>query len=516
MVPLEPSNMQNTTNLPTNGNPNEHSCNLIYPSYLQYAGNVTPTMSQAELAMYHHQSMGSPPKSTFLQAIRAHPTLFSTFPGLNYELIHKHLPLSTATMKGHMILRQQGLESTAQNNRRAVMDARLVIKDMCPTEHICSAVEDEIYCFAVIGDQNENTIYSDLTGQFPVRSFEGMSYIFVAYVYKLNAIMLRPMKSREDDSMVQAFTSIYSELEAAGHKPKLHVLDNECSRAVQNFLISQGTARHNVESHNHRANAAEPAVKTAKYHIIAHIATLDDNCPIQLWSKMLPQMQDTLNMLRTSRQPGGRSTYEELNGAFDWGKTPLAPLGTKGMIFIHPETRHTFAPHCDKAFVVGRARHHHKLLEFYVPTTKGYRITGTYRLDPTHWTMPTVSEQDKTIVAASDLLEMYEHIPPPSAKLKQKHIAILKELNTILSNNGKRVVNTGEPRVDGTQPPRVVAAAPPRVRSGMSTSNSPTCPRNLRTTPRVHQRLTRSNTPMPTVMEVAEPPRTTLHFNSIF
>lgn len=43
--------------------------------------------------------------------------------------------------------------------------------------------------------------------------------------------------------MVEAFTSIYSKLEAAGHTPKLHVLDNECSRAVQKFLIGQGTAR---------------------------------------------------------------------------------------------------------------------------------------------------------------------------------------------------------------------------------------------------------------------------------
>ena len=51
------------------------------------------------------------------------------------------------------------------------------------------------------------------------------------------------MKSREDASMVEAFTSIYADLEAIGHKPKLHVLDNECSRAVQNFLKIKDTAR---------------------------------------------------------------------------------------------------------------------------------------------------------------------------------------------------------------------------------------------------------------------------------
>ena len=126
------------------------------------------------------------------------------------------------------------------------------------------------------------------------------------------------MKSREDANIVESFTSIYTELETVGHKPKLHVLDNEYSGAVQKFLVKKGTARQNVEAHNHRANAAEPAAKTAKYHIIAHVATLDHQCPIKLWSKMLPQMQDTLNMLCTSPNNNKLTANEELNGKFDW------------------------------------------------------------------------------------------------------------------------------------------------------------------------------------------------------
>ena len=153
---------------------------------------------------------------------------------------------------------------------------------MISTEHMCSAHEDEIYCFAVIGDKNENTIYSDLTGQFPVRSYDDMVYICVACVYKFNAILLCAMKSIEDANMVEAFTSIYADLEVICHKPKLNVLDNECSRAVQNFLNMKDTTRQNVENHHHNTNTAEQAVKTVKYHIIGHIATMDASCPIQL------------------------------------------------------------------------------------------------------------------------------------------------------------------------------------------------------------------------------------------
>ena len=58
--------------------------------------------------------------------------------------------------------------------------------------------------------------------------------MFIAYVYKLNAIFMIPMKSREDDSMIAAFEEVYTKLEGLGHKPQLHILDNECSKCIQN------------------------------------------------------------------------------------------------------------------------------------------------------------------------------------------------------------------------------------------------------------------------------------------
>ena len=119
----------------------------------EYVANMVKTTSKAELAKYHHQSIGSPPKSTFLQAIKNHPKQWHTFPGLTYELISQHLPPSTATYKGHMIRTRQGARST-RNNRQEVLDARLDITYMFPSEQVCSAEEDELFCFAVLGDQN--------------------------------------------------------------------------------------------------------------------------------------------------------------------------------------------------------------------------------------------------------------------------------------------------------------------------------------------------------------------------
>ena len=81
----------------------------------QIAANAitqVPTMSKAELAMYHHQSLGNPRKDTLLRALKRHPGQFATFPGLNWDLIQNHLPPSEATDKGHMIMTRKGLKST--------------------------------------------------------------------------------------------------------------------------------------------------------------------------------------------------------------------------------------------------------------------------------------------------------------------------------------------------------------------------------------------------------------------
>ena len=106
-------------------------------------------------------------------------------------------------------------------------------------------------------------------------------------------------------------------------------------------------------------------------------------------------------MFRTSRNDTPKTAYQELEGKFDWNAMPMVPLGTKGSVYIHPDNCNTFAPHCDGRFTVGRAPRHYRLLEFYIPATRGYRLSGTYRLYPQYCRMPTITEEDKTVEAAT-------------------------------------------------------------------------------------------------------------------
>ena len=51
--------------------------------------------------------------------------------------------------------------------------------------------------------------------------------------------MLRTMQSRKDIDMVATFKEIYNKLNAKGHHPALHVLGNECSKAVKQYFTSE-------------------------------------------------------------------------------------------------------------------------------------------------------------------------------------------------------------------------------------------------------------------------------------
>ena len=73
--------------------------------------------------------------------------------------------------------------------------------------------------------------------------------------------------------MVATFKEVCEELKENGHQPKRHVLDDECSKAVKTYVTSTQTNIQLVEPHNHRVNAAKPALKSIKYHALISFAT---------------------------------------------------------------------------------------------------------------------------------------------------------------------------------------------------------------------------------------------------
>jgi hypothetical protein len=101
-----------------------------------------------------------------------------------------------------------------------------------------------------------------------------MQYIFVAYVYDLNAIIGCAMPYCTIASMVTAFTKVITILKAGHYQPAPNVMNNECSAAVKKYIKSENINIQLITPHNHCVNVAERAIATFKEHFVAAIATI--------------------------------------------------------------------------------------------------------------------------------------------------------------------------------------------------------------------------------------------------
>ncbi len=107
-----------------------------------------------------------------------------------------------------------------------------------------------MFCFAALADMHTGIMYTNGTGAFPVRSFHNMQYVFVAYIYDLNAILVRAMPSKNDEAMIAAFKDILATLNTREYAPTLNVMDNECSKAVKAHIQRNNMDIHLVPPHN--------------------------------------------------------------------------------------------------------------------------------------------------------------------------------------------------------------------------------------------------------------------------
>jgi hypothetical protein len=176
--------------------------------------------------------MCSLPVLTLLQALDLSEEL-DTIPSLTTALIKNHLPRSTATDKGHM-RRHQANTASMRNMQSNIIAAHAEVDCMFPPQEIC-AMQD-VFCFAVLAYAITGTMYTNITGAFPVHSFKSMQYVFVAYIYDLHAIIIWAMPFHTNASMVQAFTKVIPILKSGGYHLALNLMNNECSSRVKKFI----------------------------------------------------------------------------------------------------------------------------------------------------------------------------------------------------------------------------------------------------------------------------------------
>ena len=63
-----------------------------------------------------------------------------------------------------------------------------------------------------------------------------MNYQMIAYHPDANGILIQPIKNRQAQTLVEAWSKINLRLETAGLKPNTWILDNECSKDLKNAM----------------------------------------------------------------------------------------------------------------------------------------------------------------------------------------------------------------------------------------------------------------------------------------
>lgn len=264
---------------------------------LSQANSVYDLPSIEQAIKWMHAVCGYPVKSTWLRAVKAGN--FVGWPLLTEKNINKYYPESVETPKGHMNQTRKNVRSTKPK----------------PFE-LCNAAaalrgkkEKDIFIRTY---EAKETIFSDQTGKFPTTSLRGNKYIMVMVDIDSNAILVQPMKSRSDEQMIRAYDVLVGRLQQANIHPKKHILDNEISANMKKHIRDKYKFTIElVPPGNHRRNAAEVAIRNFKAHFLSILAGTAESFPMNLWDRLLPQTEITLNLLRQSNATPTVSAYAQ-------------------------------------------------------------------------------------------------------------------------------------------------------------------------------------------------------------
>ena len=161
-------------------------------------------------------------------------------------------------------------------------------------------------------------------------------------------------------------------------------MDNQATKYIKKFLAKEQCKLQLVEPHNHQMNAAKRSIQTCKDAFISALAATNRDFPVQLWDRLAPQVQDTLNLLCASRIDPTKSAYEIINSPYNWNQYPLALLGCKAVIYKDGNTRGSWASRGADGWYLGPSADHYQCNLYFVPETRAYRILGSTELFPQH------------------------------------------------------------------------------------------------------------------------------------
>ena len=205
--------------------------------------------------------------------------------------------------------------------------------------------------------------------------------------------------------MIRAYNVLIERLKERNFAPKKQMLDNEISKEYEKAIRKQGLDVERVPKEAHRRNAAEKAIQTVKHHIKAVLAGCDKSFPLQLWERLLPQIELTCNLLRPANANPNISAYQYVFGNHDYNRMPLHPLGCAVQAYNDSNKRRSWEEHSKDGWYLGTSDKHYRSYDVYIKETKSKQNTDTVFFQHSYITKPKVTKADVVSEAATKLID---------------------------------------------------------------------------------------------------------------
>ena len=356
--------------------PTQPQCNINHLSNSEILHSAIPAVrltTADDTVDFWHKTFGSPCIATFTLALQKN---WIVIPGINAAMVRRHQPHTVETSLGHLTSTRQGLRST----KPKVIP--LVAPDILSATPVQPLIFINVY-------ECTGRMHSDAAGRFPIKSVSGNIYMIIFYSEDSNFIHVECTPSRRAADLLSAFQRAVTFFKSRNCSIRFARMDNECSQATKQWAADNASiAIELVPPGQHRTNLAERAIQTWKSHFISILAGVDPDCPKYLWELFIEQAELTLNLMRPYTPNSEISAWEGLCGKFNINATPIAPLGTKVVVFEPADKRESWAQHGELGFYIGRALLHYRCFSVWVARTQMVRVSDTVAWHPVRIKMP--------------------------------------------------------------------------------------------------------------------------------
>lgn len=107
--------------------------------------------------------------------------------------------------------------------------------------------------------------------------------------------------------------------------------------------------------------------------------------------------------MRTSHRNPKLSAFEDLEGQFNYNKTPLAPPGCKVLVHEKKQQITTWGARAIYGWYIGPELKHYRCSKVFISSTRSERVTDTVQFFPSTSSLPALTQDEALIHATEDL-----------------------------------------------------------------------------------------------------------------